>query len=418
MIDVVQFGDWKSSLREMIAAGVRARMCITSPPYFGLRDYGTARWIGGDPHCEHTHSGQVSDSKAAGAIRSGVRPGADTTRCRKCGAIRQDQQVGLEATPEEYVETLVEGFRLVRDLLTDDGTLWVNIGDSYASTGGTPTPQRGEEFANRARGLQAICKSKRVPRGQGRWGGGNVRGSGDIKPKDLIGIPWMLAFALRADGWWWRQDVVWHKVNSMPESVRDRCTRSHEYVLLFSKRAQYYFDNEAISEPLARPNEGRLKNPPRFGGNAKWTGAQQQSRLHSGNVYTGTDTGTRNRRSVWPISTEPLHDEHYAAFPRKIAELPILAGSQPGDVILDPFMGSGTVAEVALLLGRHFVGCELNEENRRIQNKRIASARRIRDAIEFGVSPKVDDSQLGLFDAAPVIAANANPDPEWEGATG
>jgi DNA modification methylase len=210
----------------------------------------------------------------------------------------------------------------------------------------------------------------------------------------------MLAFALRAEGWWWRQDMVWWKLNAMPESVQDRCTRSHEYLLLFSKMAHYYFDNEAISEPLSRPNAGRLKNPPRFCGNAKWPGAQQQSRLHSANVYTGTESGTRNRRSVWPNSTDPLHDEHYAAFPRKIAELPILAGSEPGEVVLDPFMGSGTVAEVALLLDRHFVGCELKEENRRIQDKRITSARRVRDAIAFGVSPKADDSQLGLFDAS------------------
>jgi site-specific DNA-methyltransferase (cytosine-N4-specific) len=208
--------------------------CVTSPPYFGLRDYGTAEWEGGDPGCDHSVGGQVQDNKAPGAIVSGVRPGCDASKCKKCGAVRVDSQIGLEPTPDEFVAKLVAVFREVRRVLRDDGTLWLNLGDSYNA--GTNS------------------KRKNGTGGVGNWHTADETGGirvnvASLKPKDLIGIPWRVAFALQADGWYLRQDIIWHKPNPMPESVTDRCTKAHEYVFLLSKSARYYFDSEAMQEP-------------------------------------------------------------------------------------------------------------------------------------------------------------------------
>lgn len=443
--DQILYGDCRQTLSDFLAAGAKVQMCVTSPPYYGLRDYGTATWEGGDPGCTHElHS--VSDPKNPGKPSQNGRPAKEERinrrRCR-CGAVRKDQQIGLETTPEEYVAELVGIFQQVYDLVSDDGTLWLNIGDSYASTGGTPSEQRGELFADRARGQAAICKSKRMPRGEGRWGGGN--GSvPHLYPKEMIGVPWRLAYAmqgfavvpcaslgqwadllaqaramndweavamveqrlraaamldaLREAGWYLRQDIIWRKPAPMPESVLDRCTRSHEYLFLLSKSPRYYFNAEAIAEPLARPKEGLNKKPAKFGGADKFEAASHQSRLHSGNEYKGKPSGTRNRRSVWTIGFEPCKFAHFAVFPSKLAELCILAGSRPGDTVLDPFMGSGTVAEVALRNERHYLGCELNPEYKEIQDKRIASAVRLRRALTHATSPKPVENQPGLFD--------------------
>jgi DNA modification methylase len=296
-------------MREMIKDGMRVQCCVTSPPYFGLRDYG------------------------------------------------HDGQLGLEGAPDEYVAKMVGVFRLVRDLLADDGVLWLNIGDSY---NGYMSNQRGT-------GLETKRQQSRkyIDPGSG------LR-TKELKNKDLIGIPWMLAFALRADGWYLRQDIIWHKPNPMPESVTDRCTKAHEYIFLMSKSARYYWDAEAMKEPSA-------------GGTSKGNGKRlaEQSIARTGGVISGgtakstlgtSADETRNRRSVWTVATQPYSGAHFATFPPALIEPCILAGSRPGDVVLDPFMGSGTTAQVAQALGRQWLGCELNPDYAPLQQSRIAQS--------------------------------------------
>ena len=210
----IMIGDCLESLRSLPEESVHT--CITSPPYFGLRDYGTASWDGGDPGCKHSCGGQVQDNKAPGAIQTGVRPGCDATVCKKCGAVRVDKQIGLEKTPEEYIKKMVEVFREVKRVLRDDGVCFINIGDSYNGSGGA-----GGDYG--PGGLKE---------GQPKYPGRKIS---TLKPKDLIGIPWMLAFALRDDGWYLRSEIIWHKPNPMPESVTDRPTKSHEQVFLLTK---------------------------------------------------------------------------------------------------------------------------------------------------------------------------------------
>jgi len=293
-------------MRDWKAEGLQAQMCVTSPPYFGLRDYG--------------HPGQI----------------------------------GLEQTPEQYIAAMVEVFRCARDVLTDDGTLWLNIGDSYARAGG---------WADNA----GLSGTKRGESGRARTnmtgdGGSSQRLAPGYKQKDLLGIPWMLAFALRADGWYLRQDIIWHKPNPMPESVRDRCTKAHEYIFLLSKSDRYYFDSEAMKEPSAQPDRVRHD---RFGGNKYIEGVKHSD----GSTFTGSST--RNRRSVWTVATRPYKGAHFATFPPALIEPCILAGSEPGDIVLDPFMGSGTTAFVAKQNGRRFLGCELNEDYAALQEERL-----------------------------------------------
>jgi DNA modification methylase len=307
----VEFGDCREIMDRWVAEGAKVQTCVTSPPYFGLRDYGV------------------------------------------------DGQIGLEKTPDEYVAGLVEVFHRVRDLLADDGTLWLNLGDSYYNY----RPGKG----------QALCKQtvsnnlQDLPQNCPRRG----LVLPGLKEKDLIGIPWRVAFALQADGWYLRQDIIWAKPNPMPESVQDRCTRSREYVFLLSKSSKYFFDSAAIKEPCVRPDEGKRKTPAKFGGADKWVETQKQSRLHSGNEYLGTKDGKRNKRDVWNISVKPYKGAHFATFPPDLIEPCILAGSRPGDVVLDPFMGSGTTAQVALKHGRQYMGCELNPAYKELISKRI-----------------------------------------------
>lgn len=299
----IYFGDCRDGLRTYAALGVKAQMCVTSPPYFGLRDYG------------------------------------------------HDGQIGLEQTPEQYIAAMVEVFRCVRDVLADDGTLWLNIGDSYNAAGRTGHGTRVgfKQGTNRA----------------SAEGADNCRPSVDgLKPKDLIGIPWMLAFALRADGWFLRQDIIWHKPNPMPESVRDRCTKAHEYLFLLSKSERYYFDSEAMKEPADpknhRDSRGIRRTAP---------GSTDHSGFKGGRHYE-----TRNRRSVWTVATRPYKGAHFATFPPALIEPCCLAGSRPGDIVLDPFMGSGTTAQVALQLGRQYLGCELNPGYGPLIQKRLEGA--------------------------------------------
>tara|TARA_R110002051_G_scaffold8815_4_gene36075 strand:+ start:70 stop:969 length:900 start_codon:yes stop_codon:yes gene_type:complete len=294
MKDVILYGDCRETLAQF---DEKARCCVTSPPYYGLRNYG------------------------------------------------ENKQIGLEQTPEEYIQQLVEVFRLVRDILTEDGTLWLNIGDSYAGANGNGNWEQ-------ALG-QRKFKSFNSPTG------GSVEG---VKSKDLIGIPWMLAFALRADGWYLRQDIIWHKPNPMPESVQDRCTKSHEYIFLLSKNKHYYYDNEAIKE-AAQDWGTRDRTHGKY--HNKGSGLQPHTGLSQ-------SYEKRNKRSVWTVNTTPFVGAHFAVFPKELITPCVLAGSTEGDIVLDPFMGSGTTANVAQSLNRHFIGCELNEDYEPLIKERTA----------------------------------------------
>ena len=300
----IEFGDCRETMRQWAAAGIKAQTCVTSPPYYGLRDYG--------------HEGQI----------------------------------GLEETPEEYIKAMVEVFRCVWDVLEDDGTLWLNIGDSYYNyRPGTGQRQGKQSIAGQKFSEVEICHKR----------GLKLDG---LKEKDLIGIPWMLAFALRADGWYLRQDIIWHKPNPMPESVQDRCTKAHEYIFLMSKSQKYYYDIDSIKEDAhttdtsdRNRDESRLNNTP---GRTRMAG------------LTTNHYEKKNKRSVWTVTTKPYEGAHFAVFPSDLIEPCILAGAPVGGIVLDPFMGSGTTAQVAQNLGRQYLGCELNPEYEALQNKRLS----------------------------------------------
>lgn len=262
------YGDCVESMQKMISDGVKAQMCVTSPPYFCLRDYGV------------------------------------------------DGQIGIEKTPEEYISRLVKVFQTVREVLSDDATLWLNLGDSYG------------------------------------------------KGKQLLGLPWRVAFALQSDGWVLRQDIIWNKPNAMPESVKDRCTKSHEYIFLLSKNKKYFIEPDGMREDsikykITGPRE---KTQP--------AGLRSDEAKKLGSFQMQV-TKNRNRRSVWTIPTRPYKGAHCAVFPPSLIEPCILAGSRPGDIVLDPFMGSGTTAQVALQHGRQYIGCELNQEYEPLIDERI-----------------------------------------------
>lgn len=286
--------------------------CITSPPYFGLRNYET------------------------------------------------DGQIGLEETPDQYIDRLVAIFREVRRVLKDDGTLWLNIGDSYAGSG-------------KGRNADGTHNNKTINKeSQGQKGGKILKTPvcRGCKPKDLIGIPWLLAFALREDGWYLRADIIWQKPNAMPESVKDRPTRAHEYIFLLSKNGRYYYDTEAIKEPAVgfpgsqNPDARRRGNAKTFRGGNVYT--HDRAKVNSATVEREShglalnESGKRNRRSVWTIATRPYKGAHFATFQEELVRPCILAGSRAGDTILDPFAGSGTTGEVAMQEGRDFIGIEIN----------------------------------------------------------
>ena len=292
----IEFGDCRETMRRWASEGVKVQTCVTSPPYFGLRDYG------------------------------------------------HDGQIGLEDTPDEYIEAMVEVFSCVKNILADDGTLWLNIGDSYAGN--------NSQASNNGRAGFGNARERVV----------NRTGEG-LKTKDLIGIPWMLAFALRADGWYLRQDIIWHKPNPMPESVTDRCTKAHEYIFLMSKSPKYYYDNETIKEQVKQDYGTRDR------ANGKYHNEGSGLQPHTG---LEKSYETANKRSVWTVTTKPYEGAHFAVFPTDLIEPCILAGAPVGGVVLDPFMGSGTTAQVAQSLGRQYLGCELNPEYAPLQKKRLA----------------------------------------------
>ena len=369
-------GDCRHILKQLPEQS--AQCCITSPPYWGLRDYGTGVWEGGDPRCTHAMPRNGNRNRLGGkqATNAGSAPDIWTI-CGRCGARKSDRQLGLEQTPDAYVAQLVAVFREVRRVLKDDGTLWLNLGDSYAqsqygSGGGWAKESRaGADGAN----IPAQYRSLFCDPGY-RHG---------LKNKDLIGIPWRVAFALQADGWYLRQDIIWHKPNPMPESVRDRCTKAHEYIFLLSKSANYYFDARAIKEPCAyvqrEPSATRRLQhkgvratkhrdaDKRVGGTGKGFQGHSGNRLANGTILT-----ERNKRSVWTVTTKPFKGAHFATFPPDLVEPCVLAGAPPGGTILDPFMGSGTTGCVARSHRREFIGIELNPDYLRMAKVRIGLA--------------------------------------------
>lgn len=344
----IEFGNCLEIMQRWIDEGVKVNTCVTSPPYYGLRDYGTATWVGGDKNCNHWRDSHTSERTTTGQKNSvkhgGIADSIYKSVCKKCGAIRQDQQLGLEETPKQYVDSMVRVFRLVRELLTDDGTLWVNIGDSYSSGGRTSTTN------------QSL-------RGNTKYGVTRPPVVEGIKQKDLIGIPWMLAFALREDGWYLRQDIIWHKPNPMPESVKDRCTKSHEYIFLLSKSPKYYFDNEAIKEDAVTPagTKGAKGSVER----------QQQKGVNARPPEYAVYNGKRNKRDVWSVTVKPFKGAHFATYPVDLIEPCIKAGCPDGGIVLDPFMGSATTAQVAIANNKQYLGCELNTEYKHLQDQRI-----------------------------------------------
>lgn len=320
---------------------------VTSPPFYGLRDYGTGRWEGGDPSCLHVQ-GRNGAGRADGKVdergqrnRDGIA--ALTRKACKCGAVRIDEQIGLEQTPEQYVERLVEVFREVRRVLRDDGTIWVNLGDSYAGSGsGGGGNRKGNENGQHDTFVGNGVRGK-VPLG--------------LKAKDLIGIPWMVAFALRADGWYLRSDIIWSKPAPMPESVQDRPTKAHEYIFLLSKSSRYYYDLEAIREEPANGNDGTIRARARTA-----DGPMGGSNQHNIEERVYDEVKGANKRSVWHVNTQPSRDKHYAAYPPKLIRPCVLAGCPEGGVVLDPFNGKGTTGMVAGALGRNYIGIDLNPE--------------------------------------------------------
>ena len=304
-------GDALTRLAELPDGSVQT--CVTSPPYWGLRDYG------------------------------------------------HDGQLGLESTPDEYVTNMVEVFRQVRRVLADDGTLWLNLGDSYAHNTTTHPPQSNDGYGGQHGQLQELVQVRKQD------------GAG-LKPKDLVGIPWRVAFALQADGWWLRQDIIWHKPNPMPESVTDRCTKAHEYLFLLSKSARYFYNARAISDPVTpqsreRSAYGYNTTERDTGTQAAQIGARRRQRMGLRETYQLSET--RNKRSVWTVGVKPYSGAHFAVMPADLVEPCIMAGSSPDDLVLDPFTGSGTVGMVALRHGRRFVGIELNPEYAALAESRI-----------------------------------------------
>jgi DNA modification methylase len=313
--------------------------CVTSPPYWGLRTYGTKPQIwDGERRCEHRFGAEMPHGRrghrgvsgAGGHFylaldHSGQGPGSGDGghSCLRCGAWRGE--LGLEPTPELYVAHLVYIFREVRRVLRTDGTLWLVLGDSYAGSWGNQgrTPRRGGQRPVHGPMIQNLKPYPVRMTHTGSW----VNTHAVLKPKDLIGIPWRVALALQADSWYLRSDIIWAKPNPMPESVTDRPTRSHEHVFLLTKTARYFYDAIAVAEPMARPGEAPRTAPAKFGGAREFRVARRQSRLHSGDVYRGTITMTRNRRTVWTIATEPYAGAHFATYPKALVAPCLKAGT-------------------------------------------------------------------------------------------
>lgn len=321
------FGDVRDVLRRMIADGVKVNTIVTSPPYWGLRSYLPA----GHP---------------------------DKTR-----------EIGSEPTLAEFLTTMVGVFDLCRQVLADDGTMWVNMGDSYAGSWGA----QSRDHAGKHAGNESDISANQIKAAQIRESGtGSLTRTPGLKSKDLMGQPWRLAFALQDAGWWLRQDIIWNKPNPMPESIKDRCTKAHEYIFLLAKSASYYCDMEAIKEAVAEStaNDSRLTQEG-YDVERPERGFPGQASRGSGLLVPKGDPTKRNKRSVWTVSTKPYKGAHFATFPPDLIEPCVLAGAPAGGVVLDPFFGSGTTGQVAQALGRQFIGIELNKAYKPLQDERL-----------------------------------------------
>ena len=367
----IRAGDALACLRAMPADSVHC--CVTSPPYWGLRDYGTPPQIwGGDPGCAHqwlveTRKGMSGGTATAkvhikGSANFQAFGATKHAFCRHCGAWRGS--LGLEPDYRLYVDHLVAVLREVRRVLRRDGSLWLVLGDCYASGGGKAKRAGGGAQGDNWQG--PATHPNRMPQP-------------GLKPKDLVGIPWRVAFALQDDGWWLRRDNVWNKLNPMPESCKDRCTSAHEYVFHLSKSARYYYDGEAIKEPCASsPSDLRkmAEGLDRIGGKHK-TLSDRLVRANSaskiGRKRAVGDSSGRNKRSVWTIATAPFPGAHFATYPPALVEPCILAGCPAGGTVLDPFLGAGTTALVADRLGRHCIGIELSPAYAAMARRRLGA---------------------------------------------
>jgi DNA modification methylase len=419
-------GDCLETLKSLDEQSINT--CVTSPPYWGLRDYGTGEWVGGDPDCLHKSAKKNAD-KTGGFTGKRIRKigGSENNKylkhkknCPDCGATRKDNQLGMEDTPEEFVENLVRVFKEVKRVLRDDGTVWLNLGDSYYNY----RPGKGQSLSK-----QSVSNTDQdLPQDCARRGN-KIAG---LKEKDLVGIPWRVAFALQADGWYLRQDIIWHKPNPMPESVRDRCTKSHEYIFLLSKNPKYYYDNEAIKEDSIYHGKDKRSDK----GNIRYEGKRTNNKDTKAQQSFVTINPKKNKRSVWTITTKPYKEAHFATFPTDLIEPCVLAGcpeeicvdcgkpykrvmqkpkqleiernkrsglddrkvggvldkynrenppidlglqkqcdcetnETKGGTVLDPFGGSGTTGVVASKHNRNAVLCELNEGYIDIAEKRL-----------------------------------------------
>lgn len=415
-IDILQ-GDSLTVLRTLPAESVHC--CVTSPPYWGLRDYGTARWDGGNPFCTHTgHERWYTENSAAGAKGSAeafsTAGPANAERlkkarwrergvCTQCGAVHYDQQIGLERSLGDHIGALVELFREVRRVLRKDGTLWLNYGDAYASSPNGRSAADTKAAGNDDRTFRDKPISTVGPILQSRPGdaerhgksgnkgasqtipGSRAVAGGTLKPKDRMLLPARVAIALQDDGWWVRDEIIWHKPNPMPSSVKDRTTPAHEMIYMLTKSANYYFEpirepvEAAVKKPGARsgvfvdriPVSKKTKVP---GGWDKGDGAHgtihRDGRTPAEYIELETD-GLRNKRSVWSVSPAPFAEAHFATFPPKLIEPCILAGCPWGGTVLDPFGGAGTTGLVARANGRNSILIELNPAYIEIANRRL-----------------------------------------------
>ena len=356
----ILLGDSRTTLSQIPDNSVDC--CITSPPYYGLRDYGTGKWIGGNPDCPHRRLSKASDKTITGhaqELKGNVGDAIYKTVCPLCGAVREDNQIGLEETPQEYIQQLMEVFNEVHRVLKPTGTFWLNIGDSYngAKTGNTEIYKHPQ-----------VAESSDFVKKQ--WD--------ELPSKSLIGIPWRIAFALQDSGWILRQDIIWHKPNPMPEPVKDRCVKSHEYIFLFSKEPRYFFDYEAIQEGATTEMDQSITKirmgGAKYGDNDNPHFATKSGKEWKPQTGESEDDLVRNKRDVWTVTPDSFKGAHFATFPPKLVEPMVLAGCPKGGTVLDPFTGSGTTGVVALLNGRNFIGCELNEEYHAMAEKRIREA--------------------------------------------
>ena len=385
----ILLGDCLETLKTLPDCSVQT--CVTSPPYFGLRNYGTETWEGGDPDCNHASAKEKS--RYDYPMQEGSRHSeiAKTTKgtdgakyvdvCPACGAVKKDLQIGLEQSPEEYIQKLVSVFREVRRVLKDDGVLWLNLGDSFWGGKG----QSGQAWSTEHQDRDTLEQAHHQISGKGETRPTDGKHA-IYKPKDLMMIPARVALALQSDGWWLRSEIIWHKPNPMPESVTDRPTKSHEMIYLLAKSQYYFYDAEAIKEPTIcdDPREiqsglirGRLygydskERKLRKNDSLNTGGNGSAIRNHNGNSLNTPD-GKRNKRDVWTVPTKPYSGAHFATFPPDLIGPCILAGSRIGDTVLDPFNGSGTTGAVSIKHGRDYIGCELNPEYIELTMQRLA----------------------------------------------